>query len=82
MLKFISDNNHYSEVVELAMKAKHTLWIGTADIKDMIVKQEPRYLHKHKIRMARTIVEQVRVTQAYALIHWRYSESFHSLCLN
>ena len=39
MLKFISDNNHYSEVVELAMKAKHTLWIGTADIKDMIVKQ-------------------------------------------
>lgn len=39
MLKFISDNNHYSEVIELAMKAKHTLWIGTADIKDMIVKQ-------------------------------------------
>lgn len=39
MLKFISDNNHYSEVVELAMKAKQTLWIGTADIKDMIVKQ-------------------------------------------
>lgn len=39
MPKFISDNNHYSEVVELAMKANHTLWIGTADIKDMIVKQ-------------------------------------------
>lgn len=39
MLKFIGDNNHYSEVVELAMKAKHTLWIGTADIKDMIVMQ-------------------------------------------
>lgn len=39
MPNFISDNNHYSEVVELAMKAKHTLWIGTADIKDMIVKQ-------------------------------------------
>ena len=39
MPNFISDNNHYSEVDELAMKAKHTLWIGTADIKDMIVKQ-------------------------------------------
>lgn len=37
MLKFISDNEHYNEVIELAMKAKHTLWIGTADIKDMMV---------------------------------------------
>lgn len=39
MLKFISDNEHYNEVIELAMKAKHTLWIGTADIKDMMVIQ-------------------------------------------
>lgn len=39
MLKFINDNSHYSEVIELAMKTKHTLWIGTADIKDMMVLQ-------------------------------------------
>lgn len=37
MLNFISDTAHYSEALELAMKAKETLWIGTADIKDLYV---------------------------------------------
>ena len=34
---FISDAAHYSKVLELAMKASETLWIGTADIKDLYV---------------------------------------------
>ena len=34
---FISDSAHYSQVLELATKAKHTLWIGTADIKDLYI---------------------------------------------
>lgn len=37
MMKFISDTEHYTEVLERAMKAKQTLWIGTADIKDLYV---------------------------------------------
>ncbi|MBQ0088267.1 MAG: phospholipase, partial [Prevotellaceae bacterium] len=37
MIKFISDSNHYYDVIELAIKAKNNIWIGTADIKDMIV---------------------------------------------
>ena len=37
MTKFISDTEHYTEVLEKAMKAKQTLWIGTADIKDLYV---------------------------------------------
>lgn len=37
MISFISDTLHYSHVLELAIKAKHTLWIGTADIKDLYV---------------------------------------------
>ena len=37
MVKFISDSAHYSHVLELAIKAKHTLWIGTADIKDLYI---------------------------------------------
>ena len=37
MIKFISDSNHYNDVIELAIKAKNNIWIGTADIKDMIV---------------------------------------------
>ena len=37
MLFFISDAAHYSSVLDLVMKAKETLWIGTADIKDLYV---------------------------------------------
>ena len=33
----ITDSAHYSTVLDLAMKAKHSLWIGTADIKDLYV---------------------------------------------
>lgn len=31
----ITDSAHYTSVLDLAMKAKHSLWIGTADIKDI-----------------------------------------------
>ena len=39
MLLFINDNLYYKKVIELAMKAKHSVWIGTADIKDLYVIQ-------------------------------------------
>ena len=39
MLTFISDSAHYSTVLDLVTKAKRTLWIGTADIKDLYVVQ-------------------------------------------
>lgn len=35
----ITDSSHYTTVLDLAMKAKHSLWIGTADIKDLYVLQ-------------------------------------------
>ena len=34
MLSFISDIAHYTRVLDLVTKAKKTLWIGTADIKE------------------------------------------------
>ena len=37
MLNFISDISHYDIVLNLAIQAKHSLWIGTADIKDLYV---------------------------------------------
>ena len=37
MIKFISDIEHYDIVLNLAAKAHYTLWIGTADIKDLYV---------------------------------------------
>ena len=35
----ITDTAHYSTVLDLAMKSKRSLWIGTADIKDLYVLQ-------------------------------------------
>lgn len=39
MLNFISDNEHFTKVLDLTSKTKQTLWIGTADIKDLYVVQ-------------------------------------------
>ncbi len=38
MLKLITDQAHYTEVIALVPKVKRSLWIGTADIKDLYVK--------------------------------------------
>ena len=37
MIKFISDIEHYDIVLNLVAKARRSLWIGTADIKDLYV---------------------------------------------
>ena len=38
MLHFISNSVHYKEVLSRVSSVKHSLWIGTADIKDLYVK--------------------------------------------
>ena len=37
MLTYISTSSHYKEVLSRVQSVKHTLWIGTADIKDLYV---------------------------------------------
>ena len=37
MLQYISNSAHFSEVLTLVSSVHHTLWIGTADIKDLYV---------------------------------------------
>ena len=37
-IKYIQDEAHYSEVIETVALVKKSLWIGTADIKDLHVK--------------------------------------------
>ena len=34
-MKFISNTDHYKEVLSRVQSVKHNLWIGTADIKDL-----------------------------------------------
>ena len=40
-IKYIADDSHYKEVLSLVEKAKRTVWIGTADIKDLYVDDKP-----------------------------------------
>ena len=37
MITYISNSDHYKEVPSRVQSVKHTLWIGTADIKDLYV---------------------------------------------
>ncbi len=37
MFKFISNSDHYGEVLGRVQSVKRSLWIGTADIKDLYV---------------------------------------------
>ena len=36
-IKYIADESHYKEVLTLVEKARRTVWIGTADIKDLYI---------------------------------------------
>ena len=42
MLHFIPNTAHYTEVLSRIQSVNHTLWIGTADIKDLYVERETR----------------------------------------
>ena len=37
MFIFISNSVHYKEVLSCVTHVKHSLWIGTADIKDLYI---------------------------------------------
>lgn len=40
MLNYISNSGHYNEVLSRVMHVKQSLWIGTADIKDMYIEEK------------------------------------------
>ena len=40
MIKYIKNEKHYELLLEEVSKVKHTLWIGTADLKDLYVKKQ------------------------------------------
>lgn len=41
MTQYIADEAHFKEVIERTSKVKKSLWIGTADIKDLYVGERP-----------------------------------------
>ena len=41
MIQYIADEAHFKEVIERVPKIKESLWVGTADIKDLYVGERP-----------------------------------------
>lgn len=41
MTRYIADEAHFAEVLALVSKVRRSLWIGTADIKDLYVNDRP-----------------------------------------
>ena len=40
MIQYIKNEQHYELLLEQISKIKHTLWIGTADLKDLNIKKQ------------------------------------------
>ena len=40
MIKYISNTEHYSDVLAHCKKVKHSLWIGTADLNDAYIEDK------------------------------------------
>ena len=63
-MKFISNTDHYKEVLSRVQSVKHTLWIGTADIKDLYVE-----VGKDKKPFLALIAQLIRSGVEVRLIH-------------
>ena len=64
MLQFISNSSHYQEVLSRVQSVKHTLWIGTADIKDLYVE-----VGKEKKPFLALVAQLIRCGVEVRLIH-------------
>ena len=63
-MKFISNADHYKEVLSRVQSVKHMLWIGTADIKDLYVE-----VGKEKKPFLALIAQLIRRGVEVRLIH-------------
>ena len=64
MLTYISNTDHYKDVLSRVQSVKHMLWIGTADIKDLYVE-----LGKEKKPFLALIAQLIRRGVEVRLIH-------------
>ena len=46
MLTYISNSTHYKEVLSRVLHVKESLWIGTADIKDLYIEDGKLYMDR------------------------------------
>ena len=66
MITYISNSNHYNEVLSRVMQVKHSLWIGTADIKDLYIEE-----NRNAIPFLGVLAKLIKKGVAVRLIHAR-----------
>ncbi|MDD2687383.1 MAG: phospholipase D-like domain-containing protein, partial [Bacteroidales bacterium] len=64
-ITYISNEQHYQKVIQAVFDVKHDLWIGTADIKDVYVKQNNRVIPFVKV-LADLIQKKVSIRLIHA----------------
>lgn len=69
MITYISNSNHYNEVLSRVMQVKHSLWIGTADIKDLYIEE-----NRKAIPFLGVLAKLIKKGVAVRLIHAREPE--------
>jgi len=62
MTSYISNTDHYKEVISRVQSVKHMLWIGTADIKDLYLDvlfshQDGVFVCRHKCEARAKLVQ-------------------------
>ena len=69
MIEYIFNNTHYQEVISRTLSVKRTLWIGTADIKDLYVE-----VGKEKTPFLALIAQLIRrgvvINWKTIIMHW------------
>ena len=66
MITYISNSNHYNEVLSRVMQVKHSLWIGSADIKDLYIEE-----NRKAIPFLGVLAKLIKKGVAVRLIHAR-----------
>ena len=64
MLRYIKNEEHYSFLIEAIRQAKRTVWIGTADIKDLYIKEG-----KEAVPLLKLLEQKVKEGVELSLIH-------------
>ena len=64
MTEYIANDDHYNKVLSFVKNVKHSLWIGTADIKDLYIE-----MGKEKKPFLALMAQLVRKGVAVRLIH-------------
>lgn len=64
MIRYIQNEAHYTEIVERIRRVRQYLWIGTADIKDLYVKE-----HNSSVPLLKILEDLIRRGVEVRLLH-------------